>query len=418
MKEVSMNQALCLGGRRAHLLPSISWWGALLAWLLILLVAAGPVHAQVQQARGQFAIVYKDQIGTFGKKEAPAEVKQRAQQEAAIKAVEAYFAEAGQSASANFDGIRAKILQDPGRYILESTVISEDDNTKDFKYSVVVRTSLNVANLRNAMQANSAVGKAADAEKSMLSFVFVSRQVASEKSFDDRVYKRAEATTQASGQATMTQGSTTKEKTNEGESIRKGQVGTFGSKSQQREDAASIEQSAKAVATTETGGSTTRKAAEVTWRLLPSANLNQIFVSQFAQAGFDVVEAAMIESNTFKVADVEADYQTGNDLQPKTLRAITRGMKEALVPYVALGTLDVGLPNKDPQTGLMRVDVTVNAKVWDVTGAIPRLRSAVGPVSFSGVGPTEDVARGTALRLAASNAAQELSSRLNNQSIR
>lgn len=391
------------------------------AWLVmlaLLMLAPAWSHAQVQQSRGQFSIVYKDQIGTFGKKEAPPAVKQKAQQEAAIKAVEAYFAEAGQSASANFDSIRAKILQDPGRYILESIVISEDDNTKDFKYSVVVRASLNVANLRNEMQANSAVGKAADAEKSMLSFVFVSRQVASEKSFDDRVYKRTEATQQVSGQARATQGSTTKEATSEGESVRKGRVDTSGSKSQSKEDTASIDKNAKAVATTETGGSVTRKASEVTWRLMPSANLNQVFVAQFAQAGFDVVEAAMVESGTFKVADVEADYQAGNDLQPKTLRAIANGMKEAQVPYVALGTLDVGLPTKDPQTGLIRVDVAVNAKVWDVTRPIPRTRSAVGPVSFTGVGPNEDVARGNALRLAATNAAQELSSRMNQQAIR
>ena len=390
----------------------------LLGFATLLILSPGWSYAQIQQARGQFDIVYKDQIGTFGKKEAPAAIKQRAQQEAAIKAVEAFFAEAGQSASANFDGIRAKILQDPGRYILNSTVISEDDNTKDFKYTVVVRASLNVANLRNEMQANSAVGKANDADKSMLSFVFVSRQVASEKTFDDRVYKRAEATQQVSGRARSAQGSTTKEATSEGESVRKARVDTFGTRSQSQENTAALDSNVQAVATTETGGSTTRKASEVSWRLLPSSNLNQVFVSQFSQAGFDVVEAAMVESGTFKVADIEADYQTGNDLQPKTLRAIANGMKEAQVPYVALGTLDVGLPNKDPQTGLIRVDVTVNAKVWDVTRPIPRTRSAVGPVSFSGVGPTEDVARGNALRLAASNAAQELSSRLNNQSIR
>lgn len=373
-------------------------------------------HAQVQQARGQFAIVYKDQIGTFGKKEAPAKVKQQAQQEAAIKAVEAYFAEAGQSEAANFDGVRAKILQEPGRYILESTIIAEEDNTKDFKYTVVIRASLNVANLRNAMQANSAVGKAAGAEKSMLSFVFVSRQVATEKTFDDRVYKRAEVTQQVAGQAKATQGSSIKESTSEGESVKKGRVDTNDSKSQSREDVATLNQSVQAVATSETGGSTTRKASEVTWKLLPSANLNQVFISQFSQAGFEVVEASMVES--VKVSDIETDYQSGNDLRSETIRAVAKGMKAAEVPYVALGTLDVGLPNKDPQTGLMRVDVTVNAKVWDVTKPIPRTRSAVGPISYSGVGPTEDVARGNALRLAANNAAQELSSRLNNQSIR
>ena len=126
----------------------------------------------------------------------------------------------------------------------------------------------------------------------------------------------------------------------------------------------------------------------------------------------------MVDSGSFKLADIENDYKSGNDLQPKTLRAVATGMKEAQIPYIALGTLDVGLAAKDPHTGLMRVSVTVNAKVWDVTKPIPRTRVAIGPVSYAGVGPTDDEARGSALRLAASSAAQELSSRMTTMGIR
>ena len=45
-------------------------------------------------------------------------------------------------------------------------------------------------------------------------------------------------------------------------------------------------------------------------------------------------------------------------------------------------------------------------------------RVAIGPVSYAGVGPTDDEARGSALRLAASSAAQELSSRMTTMGIR
>lgn len=374
--------------------------------------------AQIQQARGQHVLNYKEYLGVFDKKEAPPKAKQIAQQEAMLKAVEAYYAEAGQAESSSFDAIRRKVLENQGRYILDSTVIAEEDDKNDLKYTVVVRVSLNVANLRNAVQANSAVGRAAETEKSMLSFVFVSRQMASEKSYDDRVYKKSEESAQVSTQARRQEISSLKEKTSEGESVKRAQVDTHGSRSQQQDESASLEASQTAVVTSETGGSTTRKASEATWRLLPSANLNQVFVSAFSQAGYDVVEAAMVESEKFKVADVEADYKSGNDLQSKTLRAIASSMKDNGVPYVALGTLDVGLASKDPQTGLMRVDVTVNAKVWDVTKAIPRTKAAVGPVTYSGVGPNEGVARGNALKSAASSASQELSSRMTTMGIR
>lgn len=380
----------------------------------VLAALALQASAQVHQARGQYTISYKESVGLFDRKEAPAQVKQKAQQEAALKAVEAYYAEAGQSESANFDAIRARILENPGRYILETTVISENDNVKDAQYSVVLRVGLNVANLRNAVQASSAVGKAADSEKSAFSFVFVSRQVDSSKRYDDRVFKRQDVS--ANYSASLQDREAVAEKTTEGESVGRAQVSTHGSASQQRDRNLSLAD--KASVTTESGGSTVSRASEQTWRVLPSADLNQVFVAQFSQAGYDVIEAAMVESEKFKVSEIEADYKSGNDLQPKTLRGIAAGMKDAEIPYVALGTLDVGLPTKDPQTGLVRVAVTVNAKVWDVTRAIPRTRAAVGPVAYSGVGPTEDEARGNALKQAASSSAQELSSRMNTSGLR
>lgn len=372
------------------------------------------VSAQVHQARGQYSLSYKESAGMFGRKEAPDAIKQKAKQEAALKAVETYYAEAGQSESANFDAIRAKILENQDRYILETTVISENDNAKDAQYSVVVRVSLNVANLRNAVQASSAVGQAAAGEKSALSFVFVSRQVDSTKSYDDRVFKRQDNS--AAYSVARQDRDAVAEKSSEGESVKRNQVSTHGSAS--REENRGISVSAKSSSTSETGGSTVSRASESTWRVMPSANLNQVFVAQFSQAGYDVIEAAMVESDKFKVSEIEGDYKSGNDLQPKTLRAIAAGMKEAQIPYIALGTLDVGLPAKDAQTGLMRVAVTVNAKVWDVTRAIPRTRVAVGPVAYSGVGPTEAEARGNALKSAASSAAQELSSRMTTMGLR
>lgn len=385
-------------------------------YLIAMLLSAVALQAgaQIQQARGQYTVNYKDSLGTFDRKEAPAAVKQKARQEAELKAIEAYYAEAGQSESANFDAIRSKVLQEPGRYILESTVIAEKDEAKDYQYTAAVRVSLNVANLRNAVQAKSAVGQAADSEKSALSFVFVSRQVDSTKKFDDRVFKRQDNS--ASQSVAQKDSHAVADKSSEGESVKRSQVSTHGSSSRTESQGTDI--AAKSTVTSETGGSTVSRASESTWRVMPSANLNQVFVAQFSQAGYDVIESAMVETDKFKVADIENDYKSGNDLQPKTLRAVAAGLKEAQIPYIALGTLDVGLAAKDPQTGLQRVSVTVNAKVWDVTKPIPRTRVAVGPVSYAGVGPSDDEARGSALKLAASNAAQELSSRMTTMGMR
>lgn len=358
--------------------------------------------AQVQAARGKASVAYKG-------KAAPADVKAQALSKAQLKAVEMYYAEAGESEAANYDAVRDKIVADPDRFILETTVLGEEDNVANQQYTVAVKVSLNIANLRNAVKANSAVAKAGRSERSPMAFLVVSRQVDTVKSYDDRVYKKVEAKRSFEGSDKVSESST------EGEKIKKGQISTNASASSEQKS------SATATRSIETGGSTTKKSAESTWRLIPSANLNQIFTASFTKAGYKVSEAAMIEPYTngqFKLATVEDDYRAGNDLKPATLASIVQGMRTAQIPYVTLGTLDVNMADEDPNTGLRRVAVTVNAKVLDISAAIPDTIASVGPVQYAGVGASDDEARTNALKLAANNAARELGSQLTNLGVR
>lgn len=365
-----------------------------LCWLAF----APAVDAQVQQSRGKATLSYPG-------KELTPDLRAKALQNAQLKAVETYYAEAGESESANFDAMRAKIVENTDRYILDTTVLAEDNNTASKTYTVTVRISLNVANLRNDIKAGSAVGKAGRTERSALAFLFVSREVDSTTSYDDRVSKRRDDSYKLDV-ATGSAGKGT-----EGESIRRGRIST----DESRSDTANV--NANRSMTTETGGRTIKRSSESTWRLFPSANLNQIFTQTFARAGFKVNEAAQVEPYTggrFKVSQVEDDYRVGNDLKASTLQSITIGMRNAQIPFVALGTLDVGIADRDPQTGLPRVAVTVNARIMDITQTIPDTIASVGPVQYAGTGQTEDEARNTALRLAANSAARELTSQLTN----
>jgi hypothetical protein len=370
-------------------------------WLTLALFSAA-AGAQVQQARGKASVTYQGKTAT-------ADDKARANMAAQLKAVEFYYAEAGQSEAENFDAVREKILANPDRYILESTVLAEEDSGDKKQYTVSVRVSLNVANLRNAVKASSAVVKGGPAARSPLVFIFVSRMVDSTKAFDDRVYKRVDEN------ANVKSSAATSEKGTEGESIKKGQISTNAS------TASAGSASVQAGRSIETGGSITRRSAESTWRLLPSANLAQVFTSTFARAGFKVSEAALVEPYTggqFKVAAVENDYKSGMDLKSATLQSMVVGMRTAQIPYIALGTLDVGMADKDPNTGLVRVSVTVNGKILDISQAIPDTIASVGPVQYAGMGPTEEEARINALKLAANNAARELTSQITNIGVR
>lgn len=360
------------------------------------------VSAQVQQARGKASLTYS------GKAVTPDE-RTRALRAAQLNAVEFYYAEAGDSAAGNYDAVRDRVAAEPDNFILETTVLSEDDNTQRKQYQVAVRISLNVARLRNLVKSQSAVGTASRAQRSAMAFLFVSREVESSTSYDNRVFKREDRGSTVSGQTSET------DKGSEGERITRQRVDTDAS----RQSQASIE--VRRSDTFESGGSVKRRASESTWRLIPSQNLNQVFTSVFSRAGFRVNEAAFIEPYTqgrFKVATVEDDYRSGNDLQASTLQSIVQGMQAAQVPFIALGTLDVGLPAPDPQTGLLRVAVTVNARMLDVSAPIPDTIASVGPVQYAGTGPTEQEARTAALAAAAQNAARDLTSQLTNIGLR
>ena len=373
---------------------------------LVMATAVITAQAQVATARGKASVTYEGSV--FGTKASP-EVKERALKAAQVKAVEFYYAEAGESQSANFDAIRDKVAASLDAFILDTTVLDEQDQTDKRTYTVTVRTSINVAKLRNAVKSGSATQAVAKGDKSKLTFLFVSRQVDSEKAFDDRVYQRVDQGVKVEAKGTVSKNGA------EGESVRSGRVATNASANR------SVSVEAKRTDTIETGGSTTRKSSESTWRIFPSANLNATFTGIFASAGFKVLEAAYVEPYTnglLKIKNVENDYKSGNDLDPATLRDIVRGLQAAQIPYLAFGTLDVGLTDTDPASGLKRVAVTVTGKILDLSTGIPENLSTVGPVQYAGIGPTEAEARGNALKKAADSAARELVSQLTNIGLR
>jgi hypothetical protein len=366
-----------------------------------LLLSSTPVLAQTVYEKGRAAVSYAG-------KSAPQAVKDQANRMAETKAIETYYAEAGESELANFDKIREQILGNLDRYILEAAVVGEEDRTDTKLYSITVRVRINVAALHNAMKDNSAVSGVATSGKSRITFLFVARQANDETVYDAHVYQRVDTSAKANGTSSISESGT------EGESISKTQISTNASKT------STGSAQANASVTVERGGSTTHKASETTWRVFPALSLGNVFMGSFGNAGFKVIEAADVEPNSggkLRVVAVQDDYGSGRDLKSQTLADVEAGLRNAKIPYLAFGTLDVGFANKDPATGLLRVSVTVNAKVLDVTETIPERVATVGPIQYAGLGPTELEAQTNALKIAAQNASRELISQMTNVGI-
>ena len=169
------------------------------------------------------------------------------------------------------------------------------------------------------------------------------------------------------------------------------------------------------------GGSTTARSDNISWKVANAAEVNTAMTGAFSAAGYEVVEAEYVEGESRGLLSIERirkDFSTGNDLSAATLRDTANGIRAANIPYIAVGTLDVGMRDRDPASGNTRVFVTVTGKVLDVTGRFPRTVSSVGPVQFSGTGPNETVARTNALQLAAEKAAQQMINELNVKAVR
>ncbi|WP_295994915.1 hypothetical protein [Rugamonas sp.] len=333
--------------------------------LAALCLSALHAHAQVIQAKGVGTLSYAGGLTQ--------DVKDQAYVKAQLAAVERYFAESGESESQNFDSIEGKVAENLDKFIFNTAILNEQDQASVHKYSIAVRIDLNVARLRTALRGASNTGKAGSAAKSQLVYLFVGREAASVRSFDARVLKRVEAEADASGTARGAQ---------------------------------------RATAQVETGGSSTQKADDTVYRLLPIANVGTAISSLFSQGGFVMVDPAyVISDRDFK--SINKDFSTGNDLQPATQRAIVATLKKAQVPLLVIATLDAGPPSPDPATGMVRVSVGVTGRVLDLSNGLPREVASVPLTQWYGVAPDNATARDQGLKKAAEAAAREVISRLN-----
>lgn len=360
--------------------------------MLVTALLALPSFAQVVTAKGVATVSYGDKL-------TPADVD-RAYRAAQVASIERYFAEAGEAESENFEGIRPQVEGNLDKYIMSAAMLSEQDQPVLRKYSVSVRTELNVTKLRIALRGASKASQSGPAGNSQMVYVFLGRDVGAVKSFDDRVVKRAELKLESDIKAS---GST---RGTEGESIKANAIST--NASQTRTGKVSAHQSINV----ETGGSTNRKQDETTYRMLSMASQKTSVTSVFSQSGFVVADPDFVLADGDMKA-VNADFSKGSDLTPSTMRALVTSLRKAGVPLFVLATFDVGLPAQDPATGMQRVAVTVTGRVLDVSGNLPREVASVPPVQYFAVAPDNAIATTKALKDASLLAAKEIVSRLN-----
>ena len=315
-----------------------------------------------------------------------------AKSKARLSALSRWASKQGSSFLKNYDAMRDIIEKNANDFIISESIVSDKKDKKNKNYRVVLKIALDDVRLINFVNDSSAVSNTAVNDRSYMTFVFLSRRQASVKSYDEKIHKRIDASVSEQG--------------SEIENYNAGGV--------------AFESSTNKTQTVTSGGSRTKKADIISYDVASSDEINIAMSRVFSTSGFEIVEAEYLEEETdglLSVEEFKADYRRGNDISGATRRNAAKGAKMVDVPYIAIGTLDIGAPETDSASGLVSVSVTVTGKVISVKKRFPKTVAAVGPVQISGLGQNQTVAERNALKKASEKAATELINQLNSKSV-
>jgi hypothetical protein len=167
-------------------------------------------------------------------------------------------------------------------------------------------------------------------------------------------------------------------------------------------------------------GSTTARAAQNGFAVAPAQDLESAIGSRLNVAGYEPVEGALLEDDATPALMelVRTDFGSGDDLKAATLRRMLAAAQKQEVRYVLVGFVEAGLASTDKVSGNQRVDAKVSAKVYDLSGRLPRTVVTVGPTIYSGLGSNDGVARANAIKSAADETARVVINQLSNRQVR
>ncbi len=306
-----------------------------------------------------------------------------AEKAAEINAIARYVASTTSAEERNFKKMRKSVMSSLGQYVLGVTPISKSIDTDMGTFTMVVRVDLDTNALSNAFRAHSSVHATAANARSVMTFIFVARQ-------QSAITRYGPDTSALNASQAKENGVNNAAKTVTG---------------------AAFADEHTAINRTKFTSSDTQRAATIKYRVTSSGTVNSAMTGVFTNAGYTVAPVEIVAARSHNEVNLKAfrdEYARGTHISSQTLTNALTGAQKLGVKYLAIGTLDTGMPSVDPQTGLQRVFVKVTGTLYYLGGLIPQTVVAVGPVQYSGLGPNQSVATTTALRLAAKAAAHKM----------
>ena len=349
-----------------------------------LAVVFGTGLAEARDYKGKAVVPYKPKA--FSKKPSD-EVKHKAIEKAKFNAWKNYTSGFNMARQKAYKKMEAEFLNHLDEYISEYTILADKVNKENKTYTVMVRVKINESAVETKLSFESAAGKLESGEGSLFSFIFVAREASEVKSYNAKKTK-----------ITMTESKNMAEE-----------------KSSMNNDTMVSGDSTKSMKKEQSGGSTVRKADKVSYRVSSNQNLDAAINEILSPAGFEIVEYndVVSECGGAELEEIKDEFSADHEISRETRKSALRSARECEVSYFAIGTLDVGLQDTDAVSGLKRVYVSVNAKVWNIERRLPKRIASVNSDTFAGLGPNAQVARDNALKKAATKAAKIIVDQMN-----
>jgi hypothetical protein len=351
---------------------------------LALLALSVTSYGEIAKVKGKGEITYS---GAFG--QSTGEVR-AAITEAKKNALSRYAATFDSARFELYKKIEPMLFASIDQYVSDYTQLDQQIDKSSKHYTVIIEASINPEQIETAIQASAGPASAQpSADTSYLTFVFVARELGARKVFDDkRTVVEINNATQSGAE--------------------KNAVAEDGQSAARSVDKNSVTENT-------TGGNTETKADALTYRVTTVTDVDNAVNSVLTKARYETVDPvdAGLDVDAFK-----NDFSSGSDISPSTRRAAIKALKEKEIRYLAIANMDVGLPQKDDVSGMIRVYVTVTAKVTDLTPKFPKTVASIAGKPYAGLGPDPQVAKQNALNEAAINSAGELVDQLRMKNVR
>jgi len=349
--------------------------------LFVVLACTLTAHADLVKVKGKGEIAYTTSHFKQGSADELAAIT-----EAKKDALTRFASDFDSARFVLFKKIEPEVLSNIDQYVTDYTQLDQQDDKASKRYTVFIEASVDSTAIENAIEKSSgpnapaAAGTAtANAGGSYMTFVFVARELASSKDFDA---KRTTVEINESSEA----------------GAQKNKVADDGQSAETGLDKSSVVKNT-------TGGNTEIKASDLTYRATTVTYVDNAVNSVLTKANYEVVDPvdAGLDVESFK-----NDFSSGDDISSGTRSAAIKNCKDKEISYIAIANMDVGLPEKDEATGLIRVYVTVTAKVSDLTPKFPKTVASIAGIPYAGLGSDPQVAKQNALNEAATRSASEL----------